>query len=97
MLKKPYVPVQPDFGPVFYRGKWEKEFKKKIDGKLYHLYHGPSAFGKSMAIAHALAGREGVLHLRYSMGIFAGNLIRKYYYVCVNKSIDSLIVIFRGV
>lgn len=30
---------------------------------MYHLYHGPSELGKSMAVAHALSGRDGVVHL----------------------------------
>jgi hypothetical protein len=64
LLKKPYVPPSnPKFGPVFCRGMWEQEFKAKINKDLYHLYFGPSELGKSMAIAHALKGRDGVVHL----------------------------------
>jgi hypothetical protein len=64
VLKKAYVPPSnPEFGPVFTRGEWEKEFKDKLNKKMYHLYHGPSELGKSMAIAHALKGRVGVVHL----------------------------------
>lgn len=55
MLKKAYMlPSNPEFGPVFARGAWEKEFKNKLNKKMYHLYHSPSELGKSMAIAHTL-------------------------------------------
>jgi hypothetical protein len=53
--------LKPDFGPVFPRDAWKKEFLRRSDGKMYLLYYGASALGKSIAVTDALSGRKGVI------------------------------------
>jgi hypothetical protein len=48
---------------VFSRGKWEGEFKEHLKKSAYRLYYGPSASGKSTAIASVLSGQKGVARL----------------------------------
>jgi hypothetical protein len=64
-LQEPFVPpIQPDWGPVFYRGAWEDHFREACRKKMYTIYYGPSELGKSVAVTHALSGKMGVIYVR---------------------------------
>lgn len=60
-LNKPYQPPPPDFGPVFINEQWKATFGQHLKSCCLVVY-GPSAKGKSVAVAQLLKGRTGVLN-----------------------------------
>eukprot|EP01097_Dermamoeba_algensis_P004899 TRINITY_DN3140_c0_g5_i1.p1 TRINITY_DN3140_c0_g5~~TRINITY_DN3140_c0_g5_i1.p1 ORF type:complete len:601 (-),score=119.58 TRINITY_DN3140_c0_g5_i1:50-1852(-) len=78
-LKERFVPpLQPDFGPVFDRGQqWRESFLSAVNGKMYHLYTGTGAVGKSTAIQNVLAGREAVIYFSLR-GVDADQVVSRF-------------------
>jgi hypothetical protein len=59
-----FVPPPPEFGPAFPRQEFWTKLHARARRGVYAAIFGPSATGKSMAVAHAFDGWPGVVNIR---------------------------------